>query len=250
MIYHWTRNGRPSEAPADRNLPPDENYDWDTPSPDYDPVSYVAPRTQRRIEEEQRGYAQDYDPKERYRSWSGKVRKDNNGAPLNPTGRTGYAGLGSCSFWGPNLAADAVITRVHDGVLEVLITRKRSDRGDETAFALPGGKIDKGEQLKAAAARELFEETRLRVDFADALVIFQGYIDDPRNTDNAWYESTCFHVHLEGHNAEQFVLGGDDAEEALWVPLRSEPIDDMFSEHAKMIQTVHDIMRRDTSWQR
>lgn len=243
MSHNWTRQGYPEDAPAPRNLPSDDNYNWETESVGYEPVTYTSPRTQSRIEEERLGYKSDYDPKERYRSWSGKVQKDANGAPLNPTGRTGYAGLGSCSFWGPNLAADAIVTRIGENGYEVLITRKRSDRGDGTFLALPGGKMDKGEQLKAAAARELFEETRLRADFSNALIVFQGYIDDPRNTDNAWYESTGFHVHLDGRDGEQFVLGGDDAEEAMWVPLTSEPIEGMFSEHAKMIQTVHEIMR-------
>ena len=28
-----------------------------------------------------------------------------------------------------------------------------------------------------------------------ASVIYRGYVDDPRNTDNAWVETTCYHFH-------------------------------------------------------
>ena len=35
---------------------------------------------------------------------------------------------------------------------------------------------------------DLFSESERRI-------IYQGYVDDPRNTDNAWMETTCSHYH-------------------------------------------------------
>ena len=31
--------------------------------------------------------------------------------------------------------------------------------------------------------------------FDSGSVVFRGYVDDPRNTDHAWIETTAFHFH-------------------------------------------------------
>ncbi len=59
--------------------------------------------------------------------------------------------------------------------------------------------------------------------------IYSGYVDDPRNTDNAWMETTAFHTHLQtratGHKLDEIhlpistdltLMGGDDADDAGW----------------------------------
>ena len=53
-------------------------------------------------------------------------------------------------------------------------------------------------------------------------VVYEGYVDDPRSTDNAWIETTAYHFHCTPEIAKQLKLGhGDDAAKAMW--LRVDP---------------------------
>ena len=45
------------------------------------------------------------------RSYEGDYQLDSNGRPLNPRGRTGLVGRGLLGRWGPNHAADPIVTR-------------------------------------------------------------------------------------------------------------------------------------------
>lgn len=63
--------------------------------------------------------------------------------------------------------------------------------------------IDKGEMAEKAAIREFKEEALDEKNYCElddflsknAVTIFEGYVDDPRNTDNAWIESTVINFH-------------------------------------------------------
>ena len=59
------------------------------------------------------------------------------GVPRNPRGRTGLRGRGLLGKWGPNHAADPIVTRFHPqtGKLQFVALR-REDTGQ---FAVPGG---------------------------------------------------------------------------------------------------------------
>lgn len=70
-----------------------------------------------------------------------------------------------------------VMTKVHAAC--VLIVRDGlvlavSRKGDPTAFGLPAGTIEPGETAKAAAVRELQEETGFVVSDADLVLIYEG----------------------------------------------------------------------------
>ena len=69
-------------------------------------------------------------------TYEGPIRFDG-GMPLNPRGRTGVRGRGLLGKWGPNHAADPIVTRHHPqtGKLQVVAVR-REDTGQ---FAVPGG---------------------------------------------------------------------------------------------------------------
>jgi len=149
--------------------------------------------------------------------------------PLNPRGRTGMTGRGLLGKWGPNFAADSVITReMSGGRFEVLLIL-RADTGE---WALPGGMVDPGEKAAQAAKREFEEEAANFGSEADreafhfaadqvwggASLIYQGYVDDPRNTDNAWLETCCYHFHSDAHFSTLLAKGhaGDDARDRRW----------------------------------
>lgn len=230
-----TRGGQPKDAPAPRALPAGNRFDWSRPAPDYVPVTYVGAKTAGRIAKNLPGYAADADPDASYDSWTGvDITKDVGGRPQNPTGRTGYAGLGSCSFYGPNFAADPIVTRDTEHGPEVLLIK----RGDTGEWAIPGGKIDAGEEPWQAAERELSEESGVDVDFSEAVEVYRGYVDDPRNTDNAWFETSALHAHLTGDAANQVPKGTDDAVDAMWAPLNDATIAGAYSDHGRYLQAA------------
>jgi len=163
--------------------------------------------------------------------------------PLNPRGRTGLSGRGSLGRFGPNHAADPVIStwrRNSDGnkvldedgrpILQFVAIR-RKDTGD---WAIPGGMVDPGENVSLTLKREFGEETMASMDmtsiereelmleldrvFKRGVLVYSGYVDDIRNTDNAWIETTCVNFHDEsGTSFAKFKLAaGDDAGEVAW----------------------------------
>ena len=158
------------------------------------------------------------------------------GAPINPRGRTGMKGRGLLGKWGPNHAADPIVTRRNPetGHIEVVAVQ-RIDTGE---YALPGGMVDAGEKHKKTLQREFCEEainSGLQAHSREAVkkmiedlfasggeLVYKGYVDDPRNTDNAWMETMAFHFHCDAYTAKNLVLsGGDDAKAATW--LRMDP---------------------------
>ena len=76
------------------------------------------------------------------------------GVPLNLRGRTGLRGRGLLGKWGPNHAADPIVTR-YQGTQLQMVAIKRKDTGD---WAIPGGMVDDGEMVSVTLKREFTEE--------------------------------------------------------------------------------------------
>ena len=77
----------------------------------------------------------------------------------------------------PLVAADSIIELIdRPGNPIVLIERKNPPLG----WAIPGGFVDVGERVEAAAIREALEETRLRVRLKALLGIYSDPARDPR----------------------------------------------------------------------
>ncbi len=100
---------------------------------------------------------------------------------------------------GPSPTVDVVIALPGDRV--VLVRRKFPPPG----WALPGGFVDVGETLEAAAVREAREETGLDVELTDLLWVYSDPARDPRR-------HTLSAVFLGRASGEP--AGADDAEEA------------------------------------
>ena len=63
--------------------------------------------------------------------------------------------------------------------------------------------------------------------FASGTVIYQGYVDDPRNTDNAWYETQVIHFHCPRDLGALLPFDADFSEagfNARWIGLRSNEV--------------------------
>ncbi len=138
------------------------------------------------------------------------------GRPVNPHAPTGIRyGRGELGHWGEQMCADAaVFAHLTGGGWRLLLI----ERGDGHGWALPGGKVDPGEDAHAAAVRELAEETGLVVPAgAWRRVLPARYVPDPRATDEAWMVTTVAVADLGGGDALPPVAGADDAARAAWV---------------------------------
>ncbi|CAF4299525.1 unnamed protein product [Adineta steineri] len=103
------------------------------------------------------------------------------------------------------------------------------------------------EHVSAAIKRELTEEAinsnangAKHVDelFKTADSIYKGYVDDPRNTDNAWIETEATNMHDEtGELTKDLKLeAGDDASHVKWYRLDRDH--NLYASHEKTIQMV------------
>ena len=87
------------------------------------------------------------------------------GVPLNPRGRTGLRGRGLLGQWGPNHAADPIVTRYNPqtGKLQLVAVR-REDTGQ---FAMPGGMSDRPGDTWNRKMRSEFTKTEVAQDKDD-----------------------------------------------------------------------------------
>uniref|UniRef100_A0A915CSG1 Nudix hydrolase domain-containing protein n=1 Tax=Ditylenchus dipsaci TaxID=166011 RepID=A0A915CSG1_9BILA len=166
----------------------DEQVNWLSRYDDYNPVDYTAKSV---LLEEGKKSPQ-----------HGLIHKMQTPKSL---GRTGLRGRGILGKWGPNHAADTIVSRrTKDGRLEMVMIRKRKG-GD---WAMPGGMVDNGETPEDA--------------------------DGSGITDNAWMETTVYNYHDEHNIMKDIRLeGGDDAGDAQWVTVDEE----MFKN--RKIMTAH-----------
>lgn len=184
--------------------------------------------------------------------------------PLNPCGRTGLRGRGRLGRWGPNHAVDAIVSRWKRSVLNEKIVSTESNcpvlqflsiqRKDTGEWAIPGGMIDEGESHEEAVRREFLEEAlnspnveeflstevgvKIKEFFAQGKIVFKGYVDDPRNTDNAWMETTAFLFHDEDESTVSLleIKAGDDASKVQWKDISREL--KLYASHADIIEDV------------
>jgi ADP-ribose pyrophosphatase YjhB (NUDIX family) len=133
--------------------------------------------------------------------------------PINPYGPTGIGGRGLLGKWGPNHAADPIITTFcfDKNVYQLLAIERRDMPG---IWALPGGMQDTNEIISQTVIRELKEETNVILNIQNSKFIYAGYVNDPRNTDHAWLETCVYHFDLNETQRETLLKtmkAGDDA---------------------------------------
>ncbi|KAK9977562.1 hypothetical protein ABG768_019369 [Culter alburnus] len=257
---------------------PDDKVDWETDWPQYKPVHYTAPTVLKKpvwADPEIGTFSPQFnslDGSVDRRSHEGPYRIQN-GNPLNPHGRTGLQGRGLLGRWGPNHAADPIVTRwkrdssgqrVHhtNSQLPILqfVSIKRLDCGE---WAIPGGMVDPGERISQTLQREFSEEAlnslqaspsdreniqkRITELFnSEGLQVYKGYVDDPRNTDNAWMETVAVNFHDESGNSvsELPLQAGDDAGQVSWIDIDSSLA--LYANHLHFLETV--AKKRNAHW--
>ncbi|XP_069052884.1 transient receptor potential cation channel subfamily M member 2 isoform X2 [Lepisosteus oculatus] len=163
---------------------PEEYVPWEVAFPAYNPVVFTA-RKHSMPSENNTGSSQ------------GLITS----SPVNyknPVGRTGLEGSGSLYQLGPNKALDPVITRwkvdSEGSILEFIAVRNKKDE----IWAFPGGILQPGEtlpeRLKEVVGKKLQEKIESMLHCG--IKVYQGYVDDCRNTDNAWVETTAINIHF------------------------------------------------------
>ena len=138
-----------------------------------------------------------------------------NGKPITPI-RTGIKGRGVLPKFGPQHAADPVITRYINNRLHFLAVL----RSDVNEYAIPGGFIDAGEKYPDTLKREFEEESCqgtnpeiLEKVFENGDIIYAGStFEDPRTTDNAWIETIVVHYHITEDLAKKIKLKAQPGE--------------------------------------
>ena len=111
----------------------------------------------------------------------------------------------------PALTTDLIVLRWHQGDLQVLMIERKHDPF-KGAQALPGGFVDADESPKAAAIREVLEETGVVIS-ADALIEI-GVFGDKGRDPRGWTVSVAFVALL---TESQEAKAGDDAVSVSWI---------------------------------
>ncbi|CAF4326478.1 unnamed protein product, partial [Rotaria sp. Silwood2] len=269
----FTRTGTKEQPTIIRTVVPNDKVLWST-SFDYHPIEFTSEKIRTSTKE----YV-DRDPRQDSnveipwnsddrlcdrRSYHGPYKIVGR-VPQNPCGRTGITGRGYLGHFGPNHAADPIVTRwkrdrngrkifhpnTKKGILEFVCILRR-DTGE---YAIPGGMVDKKEKITDTLQREFHEEVLNFPDMDESskekLIktikhifenggtrIYCGYVDDPRNTDNCWMETTAYNFHDEDNEnlALINVQAGDDATHAFWHDL--DPELPLFASHADFLRRV------------
>lgn len=167
-----------------------------------------------------------------------QIQLNSSGFPINPYRRTGYTGRGLLGKFGVNHAADPIVVRFNFTTLQLeCVLIKRADTGQ---WAIPGGMVDEGENISNTLRREFEEEAASSINdnacidriFENSIPIFKGYSDDPRNTDDAWIETTCS-MFFPMNNCDGLKLCHDNREtlRAQWVSFADLSLMDLFASH-------------------
>lgn len=114
---------------------------------------------------------------------------------------------------------------------------KRKDSPGKGQWALPGGFLNQNETLVDAMVRELKEETKLKMPerTLKRLVTKHKTFDAPHRSTRGRTLTTAYLVHLGMSEELPKVVGSDDAEKAMWVPLNEVRQEDMFEDHFHII---------------
>ncbi|XP_039611039.1 transient receptor potential cation channel subfamily M member 2-like [Polypterus senegalus] len=158
---------------------PDERVPWEVDFSAYKPLAYDAQ--------------------------TGPATEEPNGK--NPMGRTGLTGRGRLNHLGPNYSMDLILTcwkRNSDGSVCMKAAKKvmrffSVKHKECEQWAFPGGPLQPGEALPARLKQILdpFLQKKITEMLSDGREVYKGYVDDTRNTDQAWIETTAINLHFE-----------------------------------------------------
>jgi ADP-ribose pyrophosphatase YjhB (NUDIX family) len=119
-----------------------------------------------------------------------------------------------CDFihWrNPAVGAAAVVFEKED---QILLVRRAPGATQAGLWSIPAGFVDYGEEVRAAAQRELAEETGLIADIGDVVWVASNFHDPGKLTVGIWFAAAVTGGTLQA---------GDDADDARFFPLSALP---------------------------
>ena len=161
--------------------------------------------------------------------------------PLNPYGRMGIAGRGELGRWGPNFAADAIVIRDGEHGLEMLAVKRK-----DGTWAIPGGFVNPEEVVSNTVLRELEEETGLKLQNGKGAFVYLGYCADPRNTDNAWIETTVTLFRIpKGSKTPPLKPQDQEVSAARWLPLNAHNVENLYASHPYFVRLAMKLVKQE-----
>ncbi len=118
---------------------------------------------------------------------------------------------GRVEFRAPQLAAAVVVT---DPVGRILLVRRGPGSTQAGRWSIPAGYVDYGEEVRAAAARELFEETGLEAEIGPPVFVATNFHDPAKVSVCIWFE---------GRVTGGVASAGSDASDLGWFFLEDLP---------------------------
>eukprot|EP01083_Nonionella_stella_P060635 158248_1 len=253
----------------DRFIVPTSQRSWHVPFPDYKPVYFTLSHPLADTENTDTAKSIPFNKLNsesniERRSHVGIYELSNGGLPLNPRGRTGVAGRGVLWRWGPNHAADPIVTRwKRDECGEILECEGRQvlefvaiQRRDTGEWAFPGGMVEPGDDVPKTLLKEFGEEAMnsdslkdekkddalklVEELFENGVDIYKGYVDDPRNTDNSWMETVAKNFHDGDGTATSCwsLQAGSDACKVRW--MKADKSLKLYASHVQLLKLVCD----------
>lgn len=279
MIHYKCRQGFYPSSNVKRFEVPENKVAWYIECSEYKPIEYTAPNIKGKPWADPDIGEISFKPN--WNTIDGNVNRksftsdyviNKNGYPLNPIGRTGIIGRGLLGRWGPNHAADPIVTRWKQDIIGVAEVNKDTkkpilqfvaiQRQDSGEWAIPGGMVDPGETISATLKREFMEEAMnslkknkaekekleksMRKFFEQGEEIYKGYVDDPRNTDNAWMETVALNFHDQNNSVVGNIklIAGDDARNVKWMDIDRNL--NLYANHSEFIKKTAE--KLDAHW--
>ena len=102
--------------------------------------------------------------------------------------------------------------------------------------------IDDFEEPVTAALRELWEEALgnkydKSIFTKNMTIVYKWWVDDPRNTDNAWMETYAYATILNNEESRSLKpKAGSDAKDVKWMALTQENIESLYASHGEIVK--------------
>ena len=111
----------------------------------------------------------------------------------------------------PGVGAAVVI---FDEAGRLLLIKRGKEATKPGLWAIPAGFVNYGEEIREAAARELFEETGIEAEIGEPVFVASNFHDPEKLTVGIWFQ---------GRRIGGTLQAGDDAEEAEFFALDALP---------------------------
>jgi len=123
------------------------------------------------------------------------------------------------------------------GAGHVLMIRRGMNPGKD-CLALPGGFLDPEETFEQGMIRELKEETKIPPEQLRTSIQKWQFFDHPSRSLRGRIITHAAYIPLPLKNGLPRVKGGDDAKEALWIPLSSldSLMEEIYEDHYSIIR--------------